>query len=508
MIEIYDDFHFINKACSYLKLAPFDRLSSVALTCFFNQDADFVRIASLLLIIISSYFIGKIFFEKDKKQIMFFIGLNSIALLPFYYATLISMSFVFLWSSIGLCFLSRNFDVKVKSSLVFFLWGAIGATVRSELLLYFAIFVGAWALFLQLKSKLSNPFKILSKNHYYQILIITLGFILGKLFLENMLVETMPTGESREALYPYSTFVIVQIWSAILYIRNTLFPFSFTFHGNFNDWFVIHQSLIYQLSLIIFAVTLLTYSFFRFFINKKDKKSDFFIAGIFVSFFSSFLLSIYPPSTDWYYLTRGYVGNVLLLVFIFEVIKGHKIILHGLIVMFLLSSVFHMTYHFSSLEEFYNYEKKFTTNAHPYIYELYAQDLQMNKNYEESLGVLREGYKTIPMESFHLSNRAYYYWLRNVYKGFIVGKKMNNLDVIKKSYELLHANSNTYALFACLQIHLNYKECDYLLEWKDIVCQVARGEYLQFDQEVFFTPGVVGFVKQYCGKIRNGKLLK
>jgi len=121
------------------------------------------------------------------------------------------------------------------------------------------------------------------------------------------------------------------------------------------------------------------------------------------------------------------------------------------------------------------------------------------KKYDRALDVLREGYRSIPIDSLEYSQRTYYYWLRNVYKGFMIGKVTKDKEVISNSYRILSYYPNFFTLVACLQINSDYKACSNHFKWAKRMCVIGSGKERRFDLPIMYTPAMVNFFEKECG---------
>lgn len=500
MVKLFDDYFFIDQACYYAQNAVSYRFLSMQSVCALGQNDIYVRFFSFVLLGLTAWINSKTFFKEHRGLFIIFVLANSMFIFPIYYASLLSMSFVLLWSSL-LLYLIVIFRKKTLQVFLVILMGAIGVLIRKEAIVYLPIFFGSYAIsqYLPNKDKFKNIFHVLNKRGYLLVSVCFISYIVfdflwqhftgAKTFAENFY--------PAKNQYPTKTFIIAQVWSSLLYIRNSVTPIWFSFYGNFMDWYVIHSRFLIKAVLIIIFMSIVGYGSYVLFITKKYKRWHLLIAALFCSFLSSFLLGALPR-TDWYYLTRQLVGNLFLLIFLFKFLLFNKRVVYGIIAFFLFSSLFHFKYHFNSIENFYKFEKIVAGNSHPYVYERMAHEFIRIKNYERALEVLREGFQTIPYDSLQYSQRTYYYWLRNTYKAFMIGKVTKKKDVIRNTYRILTHQPNFFALIACLQVNIDYRKCSHFFTWKQRACYIGSGKEHRFDLPLIYTPAATQFFKEEC----------
>jgi len=496
MIALYDDYYLISQACRIVIEKPFYRILHSQTACLLGQNVDYVRIFSLLILLVAAFIFVKsiVTDQRDLIRQYLFIGLNSAYLVGFYYSSLLSMSFAVLWCSLFIYFYKKE-SLRYSVPL-----GLLAFLIRKEVYFYILIFI-VFDLFrtrflqnIDYKKYLTQKkikFFILSFLAYTLIDLIIYFFFDYRNQLSNFY--------SNNGQYPENSRLAVQIWAALLYLKNIILPHTMSFYGNFMDWFWIHQNKLIQAVLWGGLVTLFTFGTYSFF-KIKNGFNKYLLTGISFFIVSVFLLSSLPR-TDWYYTTRQIIPSIWLLTFIFDYFKKIKlgsILINISIIYFLASIFFHIFYHYSSYERFYYYETQFNEKSHPYVYEMYAGKLSVAKHEEKALEVLRRGFTTITQESLAASNRTYYYWIRNVYNAFVLGKKVKDESVIKNSYRILLLNKDFYSLIACLQVHVDHNECRQFFSWKDKFCKISDNNSPRYDLTVVYTPAVISFTEEFC----------
>ena len=127
-----------------------------------------------------------------------------------------------------------------------------------------------------------------------------------------------------------------------------------------------------------------------------------------------------------------------------------------------------------------------------------AHEFILDKKYKEGLEIMREGLHSIPIKGMLLSQRTFYYYLRNVYKAFVLAKLAGEKKTAARTYKLLEKTNNSFGLLACLTHRRDYRECEHLFRWQGNLCAVASGRKLQFDHEVLISRPLFKFLEKRC----------
>lgn len=498
MIALYDDYYLISQACRITVEKPFYRIFHTQTACLFGENPDVLRYVSLFLLLLSSIiFIKSQYLNKKLEyKAILFVFFNSAFIIGFYYSSLLSMSFVTLWCSIFLYFFKKE---SVRTSIFI---GFAAFFIRKEIFFYSLIFI----VFDLFRSRFVNKIeykKYLTKNKVIFFVTCFLSYTLLD-FLAYLIFDSrnqLANFYANSGQYPEDSRLAVQVWASLIYLKNVILPHTMSFYGNFIDWYIIYLNKTYQYILwlafsILFAFG--TYSFFK----VRRKFILYILTGISFFIVSVFLLSVLPR-TDWYYTTRQVVPTMWLLLYFYDYLTSMKFvkkynIIYVILFYFFLSNIFHIFYHYKDYEKFYYYETTYNSTSHPYVYEMYAGELEKANQTERAIKVLREGFNGIPQQALSISNRTYFYWIRNVYNAFILAKKNKDEEVIKNTYKILTRNRDFYSLIACLQVNSEYKNCLIEEETRQKFCRIYNNQSPRYDIPIVFTPAVIKFGEDYC----------
>jgi hypothetical protein len=166
---------------------------------------------------------------------------------------------------------------------------------------------------------------------------------------------------------------------------------------------------------------------------------------------STAMLSVVPRS-DWYYLSRVYLGTLVFFLFAGPVlVKNIKVFILSATLLSI-STLGHLFSHFSDERSFSAYETEIAGADHPYLdLEQAERELQAG-NPDAAIKTLYQIYEKIPRDSAAQSLRAGVFWSHGLYDAWRVYELSGNEAKALEVYRVLRNSTYFPATHACLQI--------------------------------------------------------
>lgn len=458
-MKILDNSRYVLNACETLDSFTGSRVLPMGVACLTGESLIVTSIINLILIILSLYLMLAIF-DFDKKnslKLTCIFFLNALVAFPFFYAGAHSYVYTFLASLISLKAIKDCKTISLKYVSYLLLCAVFLRLTRTEAFIYLSISAIAFCISKYIEQRKIKDYVYFLKNLI--ILFILLHIVDSIVYEIVSYKETLSSDLSDKAYrqqYPDKTYFAVALKASYDYLSQFLIPFKMSFFGNFIDWFKVHSSKTTQYTLYFVFIThsiLSTYLI----IKRKNNSLSIFIISLSVFLIPTFLISQFMR-VNWYYPSRAYLGAMLTIPFIsYAILKLNKKIfikpiLFSVFIINSLSFVAHNFFHFENLQKLYLYESYFLEQSNPSLAKTYAIILyQMTGDYDESIKILRDAYKKIPVKSLQNSLQTFFLWSDNIYTAASLSFHAGKNDVEYKALDMLYANPNYYAALACIQ---------------------------------------------------------
>lgn len=459
MIALFDDFLHIERACSKMINTPDDRIAVSALNCFLGESIDTTRWVSLLMIFITIFVLDRIYFNERnwRRLLLFFI--HPLVLVPFFWASQITTSMSVLWSSIWVLLFLRWFKSTkpiVSRFLPVFLFTFVGFTLRFESVAYVFVLLSLWAI-QNRKAFIDGYRKVIAGLVLISLLFarFVTGIIHYVVPYESPFNQVAVTASGNLTSYPQGSWIFLQMDAVWSYVEALVLPWKASFYGNWYRWWEILKEpsvTVMRFSfLIITGVVILSLSYFYFRKKKETTEIPVKVFWAFVFFLGVTIGLSALPRSDWYYLSRVYLGTLCFMVWMTPLLVRKKILYYPVAIILLVSSCAHGFLHYSSESNMRIYEKEVAGGAHPFLDFTQAAELDSEGKHLDAIKVLHGVYQKIPKESAMVSSRAGIFWSLALYHSWVIYEKMGEHQNAAEVFR--HLRDSTYfpSIHACLQ---------------------------------------------------------
>lgn len=400
--------------------------------------------------------------DRNTQLIKFFIiFLNPFTLYGFIHASQISSILMFTTAFGFLLFLEKS-PSKIFFWPITCLFLFVGSLIRFEFIHTFIIILIFYTLF-RSKFIFSNLKTILNKKFIVKnSLIIMLFFLIKLIYVALSEKKTMgyvlPNVNTISfATYPPFDYYISQPIAVLIYLKNLLFPFSFTYYDNWHLWYQTFESPLLLILILLVIVLYFTTGFLSF---KKNENLYLrcFNWAFFVFLSISFIYSSFIR-VSWYYPAREVLGAIFFLGIITHFIKNNKVLLI-LCFYYSTSFIYLVSFPFQSFDNLYTHEKLFSSGQHPFLVSIRANNYYLEEDYEKALYGYEIIWNSIPESILAKSSRAGVFWSLALYGSYVTSVKLGS--ELRAKYFINQLLRSTYfpSTHACLQdITIPLKKC-------------------------------------------------
>lgn len=462
MIPLLDDFTHIELACKQLRDFPDNRPAINWVNCALGESLDSSRMASLAAILLTLLLLDLSFFKDRSWKRILLMALHPMVLVPFFWASQISTSLTALWAAIWLFTFQTALRTKTRkstilsfASLIFI--GIAGTLFRFEA----ALFAGTFLLLLLLHSP--GRFKLQWKRAILATSLLSIPVARLVTGILQHLFRPLPSApgaplrfhEVSGLSYPPGAWLYLQMESILQYLKSIFLPWTMSFHGDWYEWWHIH--LHRQEEVVKFGLTLLAIFAsgiaIRHLLIRSRKEPGLIEAtlqgiALFVCITAAFSTVV---RTDWYYLTRAWMGSIAFLLWTSPLIAENRKIFPVVTALLFLSTTAHLCLHFSDKIEFRSYETEVTGAAHPFISFAEMKEYARNHRVDDAISSAHEVYARIPEDMARASDRAGAFWTLALYYGWVLNEQDQRKEDAKKILGVLGKSNYYPAIHACLQ---------------------------------------------------------
>jgi hypothetical protein len=466
---VYDDQYHVLGACKFLHHHPEYRPLISFISCTGGESLSFNRAFSFLCIIGTAFLIESLVRKSDEKR-SYFLVLSIIShplvLFPFWYAAQLSSAVTMLWASLATsCIIKLTKNRSPLLCCICILVLSIGYFLRLDALVFLLIIV----LGIALHQSLSHSFSRKQIQTYLLFPSIVIFLMLAGVFA----IKGFIPGYSRLVefsdlpFYPTDSFLAVECYALLLYLKALVFPLSASFFGPWSQWWEIAQSTTNQNYLSFGMILFMLLAALSILLLKSFNAIRYLVAGIFIFFIAAGVLSVFPR-VDWYFLSRSYPGAILAISFFAAALNQTEIkpLLKNTLKVLIISSLsfcslYSYLQHYSSNESFFRYESDLVGEYSPAIPLILAEEQLRNGEFDLARLSYAKAYHLVPRESLNHSVAAFKYWLQATAGGYHSSKYAGHqLSSLLAAKELLRTDSYIGTSVCLQEDRIDLSECE------------------------------------------------
>ena len=487
MIPLLDDPAHIGLACSTLEVHPDNRPAINWVVCALGESLEGTRLASLLAILLTIFLIDRTFFRDRNWKRYALMNLHPLVLTPFFWASQISTSLTTLWAALWIWLYQAWMNQKDRTGkwILFSLLSglsAFGTLFRFEASAYAGVFLGVY--FLRSTLNWRKALKAAAPGAVF-LCIPAVRLITGLLqHIARPATPGTPTSGLTlvaGASYPAGSWPYLQMNALLTYCKGILLPWSISFYSDWYRWWEIetHRNREVLAFSIFLLAGVLAWWIARIVmrrIGKATESIDALASGFALFFLITAVLSG-TMRTDWYYLARTYLGFLVFLIFAAPVFAKNSKFFWLIAAFWNLSSVAHITLHYSTPENFTAYESEVAGGYHPHLSFAEMRSLYNAGKKEEALQAVHRVYEKIPPGMAAVSDRAEMYWALSLYNAWVMYQWDNRIEESRKVYGILSKTGFFPSVHACLQNPEVPVESCLIRKRKDAFCDSLGSEF-------------------------------
>lgn len=448
---IYDDFLHLGGACEAAQILGPYRAFLYWLTCFLGSSPVLVKFFSAIVTVFSLWLMQRHVLSRFRESsggigTAILASIHPLIFFPVFYASQISTAVTLLWLALTLAAIS--IEKRAASIMLVIVLAVCSNFVRSEssilLVIYGAFLFAYWVWRGEAASK---------REWFAKLVICALlsGFILPRIVsgFTYRFDDAISLITADELDYPEGSWISIQFWAMLLYLRSFIVPWVAPFYGNWTDWYRWADLMPATAMLGALGVA----GIFAFGFALATRKRFPFCSGIVFCLFTfcalAFAHSI-RSRPDWYFLSRTTLPAFLALSIFVDHLRRMKrlMALRGLAIICVSATLFQMTMHYRSEQVFLNHESRWSSRS-PSLHLAWGDYFKKRQDYPSALDEYYRAYSLIQPEVAQASARARAYKTIALYEGYRISKRIGNEHSAATALKSLMSYNNLYSAVAC-----------------------------------------------------------
>lgn len=522
MEAIYDDHLHVLKACAMLESQPGYRPLVNWLTCQTGESLTTTSWMSFGFLLVFAIFLVRLMPPNLDEKLrgyrlasMAALFAHPLYLFPFFYPSQISTSMTMFWAGLSFWILDLSLPIFIFAPLALGL-AAIGNFVRVEAAFFWLLLAGAVYVFRGPARGEWNPLLIFGRAKFAKFagfFVLALG--LGQLFslpffraLSGVSVANPATtvvnmlASATEPNYPQNSHWPVQAYAQLLYLKNFLYPFGFSFFGPWNHWWVIYQNQALQVGLCVGVLALIgTLAVWG--ARAKHNSARRYAAFGLLIFLGTTIASSASRRVDWYFVSREVLGIGLFIPFAAAAIQRITIFRQRrfaslLVTTYLVMSLAGVAFvKYRNLDLFLFDESTKVGETSPYVNYERMRIFEKRGEWERARKSAYQVYTAIPPDSIAFSRAARRFRESSLAKSYELAELLGDHVSARSALKALMKSDSYLSTWVCL------KSGDYApeqcLEGGRHAKFCASREEVKNELELC-GPEDLGQLEKYCGK--------